>query len=137
MQFLLRCDRCAACAQRNAACPLLPIDLDIFFGPAVGDREHDSQAKQDRDADHYPGGLDVLQNAVRRYRRALGSSSTGAIEGAELDALNRDEEAIDTLARFETRDYGGRDLRITSISTAVSEPINAASRRMRSWVQSW
>ena len=56
--------------------------------------------------------LDVLQNAVRRYRRALGSSSNGAIEGAELDALNRDEEAIDTLARFETRDYGGRDLRI-------------------------
>ncbi len=56
--------------------------------------------------------LDVLQAAVRRYRKALGSAATGAIDGAELDALNRDEAAIDLLARFETRDYGGRDLRI-------------------------
>ena len=30
----------------------------------------------------------------------------------------------------------GRERMITSTSTAVSEPINAASRRMRSWVQS-
>ncbi|HEY3076446.1 MAG TPA: hypothetical protein VGJ74_14840 [Burkholderiales bacterium] len=47
----------------NSACRLLPVDLDIFFGPAVGDRDHDPQADQDRDANHYPGCVDVLQDA--------------------------------------------------------------------------
>jgi hypothetical protein len=45
------------------ACRLFPVDLYIFLGPAIGHRDHDPQANQDSDANHYPGCVDVLQNA--------------------------------------------------------------------------
>jgi len=30
---------------------LLPVDLDVFFGAAAGDGDHDAYADQDRDSD--------------------------------------------------------------------------------------
>jgi hypothetical protein len=41
----------------------LAVDLDIFFGAAVGDREHDAEAGQYNDADHGPRCTYAFQNA--------------------------------------------------------------------------
>src|ERR1700676_3447245 len=40
----------------------LPVDLDVFFAAAVGDRDHDADADHDRDTDQSPRGADALQN---------------------------------------------------------------------------
>jgi hypothetical protein len=40
----------------------LPVDLDVFFAAAIGDRNHDAEADHDRDSDQSPRDADALQN---------------------------------------------------------------------------
>jgi hypothetical protein len=42
---------------------LLPLYLDVFFGTAIGDRDHDPNADRDRDADQSPRRADAGQDA--------------------------------------------------------------------------
>jgi hypothetical protein len=46
-----------SCSNRS-----LPVDLDVFFAAAIGDRDHDAKADHDHDSDHSPRCADTLQN---------------------------------------------------------------------------
>jgi hypothetical protein len=73
---------------------LLPLDLDVFFGAAIGDCDHDPNADRDHDADQGPRRADAGQDAQfpkRRQKATQQDDKSNEVHACPLHNLPPDE----------------------------------------------